>query len=132
MRLINLRNLFLCLFVAVSAKSNAQNELQQLGKSPVTEIVKAMTLEEKASLVVGTGLRMAGGNAPVIGQADGRVSGAAGNTMSIERFNIAGTVLADGPAGVRIDPFHKGDSSKSYYATAFPVGTLLASSWDTA
>jgi len=132
MQLINLRNLFLCLFVAVSVKSNAQNKLPQLGKSAVSEIVKAMTLEEKASLVVGTGLRMAGSNAPVIGQADGRVSGAAGNTMSIERFNIVGTVLADGPAGVRIDPFHKGDSSKSYYATAFPVGTLLASSWDTA
>ena len=130
MQTVNFHNIFLCLFLASGLFSQAQDKLPQLGKSPVTEIVKAMTLEEKASLVVGTGMRMAGGNAPVIGQADGRVSGAAGNTMSIERFNIAGTVLADGPAGVRIDPFHKGDSSKSYYATAFPVGTLLASSWD--
>ncbi|MDB5279629.1 MAG: Beta-glucosidase [Ferruginibacter sp.] len=131
MQPVNFRNLFLCLFVAVSASSNAQNKLPQLGKNSVHDIVDAMTPEEKASLVVGTGLRMAGNNAPVIGDADGRVPGAAGNTFSIERFNIPGSVLADGPAGVRIDPFQKGDSSKSYYATAFPVGTLLASSWDT-
>ena len=71
MQLINFRNLFLCLFVAVSASSKAQNKLPQLGRNPVSEIVKAMTLEEKASLVVGTGLRMAGGNAPVIGETVG-------------------------------------------------------------
>ncbi|HTD39067.1 MAG TPA: glycoside hydrolase family 3 C-terminal domain-containing protein, partial [Mucilaginibacter sp.] len=50
---------------------------------------------------------------------------------SLSRFGIPGTVLSDGPAGVRIDPIRKGDSSKTYYATAWPVGTLLASSWDT-
>ena len=72
-----------------------------------------------------------GGNGPVIGEADGRVPGAAGNTMNVNRFGIPGTVLSDGPAGVRIDPLHKGDNTKSYYATAWPVGTLLASSWDT-
>ena len=51
--------------------------------------------------------------------------------MDIDRFAIHGTVLADGSAGVRIEPFHQGDSTRSYYATAWPVGTLLASSWDT-
>ena len=121
-----------CILLLLSAKvSFGQQKLPQLGKDPVSEIVKAMTLEEKAQLVTGTGLRFAG-NGPVIGEADGRVPGAAGNTMNFNRFGIPGTVLADGPAGVRIDPFHKGDSVKSYYATAWPVGTLLASSWDTA
>src|SRR5580693_10140588 len=91
----------------------AQEKLPQLGKDPVSEIVKHMTLEEKASIIAGTGMRF-GGNGPVIGEADGRVPGAAGNTMNINRFGIPGTVLSDGPAGLRIDPFHKKDSSRSY------------------
>ncbi len=33
---------------------------------------------------------------------------------------------------MRIDPFRNSDSSRSYYATAWPVATLLASTWDTA
>ena len=115
-----------CLLVLISSASFTQT----LGKISIGEVIKAMTLEEKASLVVGTGLRF-GGNGPVVGEADGKVPGAAGNTMSIPRLGIPGTVLADGPAGVRIDPVRKEDNSKTYYATAWPVGTLLASSWDT-
>lgn len=116
----------ICFLILTSSASFAQT----LSKNSIGEVIKAMTLEEKASLVVGTGLRF-GGNGPVIGEADGKVSGAAGNTMSIPRLGVPGTVLADGPAGVRIDPVRKEDNSKTYYATAWPVGTLLASSWDT-
>ena len=35
----------------------------QLGQAPVQEVVAAMTLEEKASLVVGTGMRMGAASA---------------------------------------------------------------------
>jgi beta-glucosidase len=108
----------------------SQQKFPQLGQAPVSEIVKMMTLEEKASVVSGTGMHL-GVSGPVIGAADSRVPGAAGNTINVNRFGIPGTVLSDGPAGVRIEPFHKDDSIKSYYATAWPVGTLLASSWDT-
>lgn len=99
----------------------------KLTKDNIDEVLKAMTLEEKATLCVG------GSQAAIInGVTSGFttiVDGAAGNTRPLERFGIPNTVLADGPAGLRINPVRNGDSN-TYYCTGFPVGTLLASSWD--
>lgn len=111
-------------------------QLPQLGKSPIKEVIAAMTLEEKVKLVVGNGFHMPGAPAPqggpVIGQTQDKVPGAAGTTFAIPRLGIPSIVVADGPAGLRIQSFRNNDSSRAYYATAFPVATLLASSWDTA
>ncbi|HTD40725.1 MAG TPA: glycoside hydrolase family 3 protein, partial [Mucilaginibacter sp.] len=119
----------------------------QLGRATIKQVVAVMTLEEKARLLVGAGrgfgppppapgkkdstAKAAPAPAgPMIGQTDQKVPGAAGVTYAIPRLGIPAIVVSDGPAGVRISPIRKGDSSKTYYATAFPVGTLLASSWD--
>jgi len=99
----------------------------QLRKDNVEEVLKAMTLQEKATLLVG-GARAVMVNGVPTGTA-ALVPGAAGTTRPIERLGIPGTVLADGPAGLRISPTRQGDS-QTYYCTGFPVGTLLASSWD--
>ena len=99
----------------------------QLRKDNIEEVLKAMTLEEKATLLVG-GARAAVVNGVTSGTAH-QVPGAAGNTRPIERLGIPGTVLADGPAGLRIQPTRQG-TNQTFYCTGFPVGTLLASSWD--
>ncbi len=99
----------------------------QLRKDNIYEVLKAMTLEEKATLLVG-GARAATVNGVTSGVAH-QVPGAAGNTRPIERLGIPGTVLADGPAGLRIQPTRQG-TNDTFYCTGFPVGTLLASSWD--
>lgn len=119
----------ICLSVsAIHAQTDKKNSSTDLFSS-VKEVVTAMTLEEKSKFVTGTGMP---GNedAPVIGNAGGRVAGAAGNSMSFPHFKIPAMVFADGPAGVRIDTYRGKDHNKSYYTTAWPVGTLLASSWD--
>ncbi len=111
----------------------AQSAAPQLGKNTIPEVIKAMTLEEKAQLVVGAGFNMPGmGNTGTgVGQTQDRVAGAAGTTHGIVRLGIPSLVTSDGPAGVRIDSTRKGQPGKTFYATAWPVATLLASSWDT-
>lgn len=97
----------------------------RLAKGNIDEVVASMTTEEKVELLVGRGRinydPSKGNSADVIG--------AVGGTKAIERLGIPATVMADGPAGVRIEPTREG-SSRTYYATSFPVGTNLASSWD--
>src|SRR5215813_2090196 len=111
---------------------NSSKALPQLGKNSIREVIAAMTLEEKAKLCVGNGFHMPGMGGPTIGQTQDKVPGASGTTFAIPRLGIPSIVVADGPAGIRIQPIRNNDSSRTYYATAWPVATLLASSWDTA
>ena len=105
------------------------NAQPKLSASNIDEVLKAMTLEEKAKLLVGGANNFFGTGAVVGGEAD-LVPGAAGTSPEIARLGIPATVLTDGPAGVRINPTRKG-TDKTYYATAFPIGSCLASTWNT-
>ncbi len=136
--------LLLCVFLITTNCVN-QNSKIQLGTHSNQEVIAAMTLEEKVQLLVGDDPgfprgypSMFGGDdtlfmtqPPVVGKTEKLVPGAAGTTFGIPRLGIPAIVLADGPAGVRIDP-HRADTSKTYFATAFPIESLLACTWDTA
>jgi beta-glucosidase len=123
------------LLVAPMSSAKAQQR-PQLGKNSIAEVIAAMTVQEKVRLLVGMGFREV---MPMLPPADSgdlavpeKVPGAAGRTHAIPELGIPSLTLSDGPAGVRIDPMRKDDPDLTYYATAFPVATLLASSWDTA
>ena len=105
------------------------NAQPKLSATNIDEVIAAMTLDEKAKLLVGGANTFFGDQAVVGGEAD-LVAGAAGTSPAIPRLGIPATVLTDGPAGVRIDPKRKG-TDKTYYATAFPIGSCLASTWNT-
>jgi beta-glucosidase len=120
------------LVLFMSANIMAQ-DAPKLGKSPVGDVVRAMTLEEKIDLLVGQGMFVPGMALPGAStqptEAQKRVTGAAGTTVAIPRLGIPALVVCDGPSGIHA---FNGGKSRLYYATAWPTGTLLASSWDTA
>ena len=106
------------------APVSAQQQSPQLGKSSIDEVLQAMTLEEKITLLIGGEM---GGKATTIGATgvtQNLVPGAAGTTHAIPRLGIPSIVLADGPAGLRIQPTRDNDPN-TYYCTAFPIATLL-------
>lgn len=116
--------------MCITTTNAMAQDAPQLRADNIDEIIEAMTLEEKAQLLVGGASNFSATGAVVGGSAE-TVPGAAGMTTAIPRLGIPATVLTDGPAGVRIDPTRKGDT-KTYYATAFPIGTAIASTWNAA
>ena len=114
------------LFAACTATDTAvvKNTIDQ------QEVMSKMSLEDKAHFVIGTGMAGFSGDDAVIGATRSLVPGAAGTTYPLDSLGIPAIVLADGPAGLRIDPTREGDSA-TYYCTHFPIGTLLACTWNT-
>jgi beta-glucosidase len=132
------KNLLLLLFLfhcVLVFSQPAKKQLPQLGKASIAQVITAMTIDEKISFVVGTGMNRPGlpkeMQGPVVGSIQNKVAGAAGSTLAIPRLGIPSIVVADGPAGLRIQPTRDKDSTTTYYCTAFPIETLLASTWDT-
>ena len=119
MRILQNTLLLGTLLLASTTKTFAQ---PQLRADNIDEIVEAMTLEEKAHLLVGAD--------DEVGERGNIVTGAAGSTHAIPRLGIPAVVLTDGPAGVRISA-HRDGTDKTFYGTGFPVGIALASTWNT-
>ena len=111
----------------LSITAQAQKSLR-LTPDNIDKVVAAMTLEEKAHIVVGADMsdRKAAGE---VGYTESIIPGAAGITYPIERLGIPSIVMADGPAGLRILPTREGDTA-TYYCTGFPVGTHMAATWN--
>jgi len=89
----------------------------------VENALHQMTLEEKIHLLKGSGFGSA------IGIGNTAVPGAVGTIVPTPRLGIPTIYLSDGPAGLRIEP-QREDEDRTYYCTAFPIGTLLSSSWN--
>ena len=92
-------------------------------------MVAKLTLGEKLDLLSGPGYGSANGAINVKQDVPGVAGYINGVLRSADGIDIPALKLADGPAGVRINASRDGDSA-SYYATAWPIGSLLASSWD--
>ena len=114
---------------AAACRETAE-KLPQLGKDPIREVIDAMTIGEKVHLLVGAGTSATDLEAAIIGQTRKLVPGAAGTTFPIERLGVPAIVFADGPAGIRISAT-RDSTAQTFYATQFPIGTLLAATWDT-
>ena len=89
----------------------------------VADVMAQMTLEEKLHLLKGSGL------ASAMGQDKDGIAGAVGTIVPTPRLGIPTVYLSDGPAGLRIAPTRAGED-RTYYCTAFPIATLLASTWN--
>lgn len=124
---MKLKHLTIALSLCAVATANAQK--LTLKPNNIDKIVAAMTLEEKAHLLVGNHDCTFAGNESLQKRLKNTVQGAAGTTSAVPRLGIPNTILSDGPAGVRIDPKRDGDPH-TYFATAFPIGTAIASTWN--
>ncbi|WP_125712920.1 glycoside hydrolase family 3 protein [Companilactobacillus kedongensis] len=86
-------------------------------KISIESFVANLTDQELVDIVEGD-LKPSGGS--IIGNGSSLVKGAAGQTVENKKHGIPATVNADGPAGLRLDA----------KTTAWPVGTLLAQTWN--
>lgn len=107
-------------------------------KFSADELVANMSLAEKVHIVVGPGMNLPDMDLhahPINLIAD--VNGVAGYINGVKELEIDENIvripavkLADGPAGLRIDPTREENPGETYYTTAFPIATLLATTWD--
>lgn len=144
-------------------EDNRQGEMITLldvkeGKATIEELTAQLSIEEMAQLCVGT-FQTGESEGSIVGSASALVPGAAADTTSIlmQSRKIPNMILADGPAGLRLQPHFKTtqdgtllpggevfgmdlhpfpddipENAIDYYqyCTAIPIATSLAQSWN--
>lgn len=111
------------LFISASAQT------PKLGVDPIEKVINAMTLDEKLNVLIGSAGNVKSDATATIGSSAELVPGAAGQLNAIPRLGIPATVVADGPAGLRIKPTREG-TSQTFYCTHFPIETVMSSTWN--
>ena len=119
-----LKTMILAAFLTTGITMGADKA--RLIENNIDEIIDALTTEEKCELIVGGRAEMFKPKA----YKKVKAPGAAGVINEIPRLGIPATVLADGPAGVRIRPHRPGDD-RTFFCTGFPIGSLISSTWNT-
>jgi len=98
------------------------------GDVELAEFIASLSPTELVNIVEGT--LSSNGNG-VVGISSDLVPGAAGQTGAIRDKDVRSIVMADGPAGVRVDPvYEKNGQTITHFATAWPIGTALAQTWN--
>jgi beta-glucosidase len=91
------------------------------GRKTIQQFVAGLSVDQLAAIVEGANV---GGTTP-------SAVGAAGYTTgTLENLGVPAMTLSDGPAGLRLNQQVATTPPTYQYATAWPVGTLLAQTWD--
>lgn len=106
-------------------------------KQQIQDLMSRLSIDDKVNLVIGTGmigfemLSCFEDLNPIVGMKSDEymVPGAAGSTTPMPKYGLPAVIFTDGPAGVRISPTRK-ETNRTFYATGFPVGSLLSCTWD--
>lgn len=119
-------------FSSTSDNGNTDTDMQY--RENAKSIVNKLSLDEKLTILSGPGMDLTHyhGVDAVNLDKNKDVSGVAGyiNGVKNTSLDIPAVKLADGPAGLRIKPTRENDD-RTYYTTAWPIGSLLASTWNT-
>ena len=92
----------------------------------VADALGQMNVDEKIHLLKGSGIASAMGR---LEPGEG-IPGVVGTIVATPRLGLPAVNLSDGPAGLRILPEREGED-RTFYCTAFPIGTLVSSTWNT-
>ncbi|RZK40941.1 MAG: beta-glucosidase [Pedobacter sp.] len=117
------------ILLSIGYNASAQDDKVTFGGRSIKQVIASMTVEEKSLFVTGAKRRNVFPQ-PLPGFRLKDITGVGGYTYPFVNLGIPSIMLSDGPAGLRIAPRRPKDE-QTYYCTAFPVATLMASTWNT-